>query len=221
MRLCHCFAHPQTWTCWKSGKCTVLLFEQHWEARSRYIWHLPAHRGRRRRSFVTRTVSSKGAAHRFPRNQHQRRPFHWLAVIYFSDWLSTVTLFMSGMITDSKQVNIVHSQEVGKSNAVRSYMKLRKLQTFIPPATLKKSLKTASDGHRQWLSLLGNIWARVYDTAVRNARLSQQYEWTYNYIPKHHNCGGNYFHFLYSNKRLGFAIDVGVEEGNGNCPRFY
>jgi hypothetical protein len=85
---------------------------------------------RRRRSFVTRTDIWKEAAHRLPRNQYQRRPFHWLALIYLSDWLSTVTLFISGMITDSKQVNIVHNEKkVGRSNTAFPYIKLRKLKS--------------------------------------------------------------------------------------------
>ena len=60
----------------------------------------------------------------------------------------------------------------------------------------------------------------MYDPAIRNTRLLQQYWWTLNYIHRLHNCGGNVFLFLHSNGRWGLAIDIGVEEGTGNFPRF-
>jgi hypothetical protein len=51
---------------------------------------------------VTRTDTSKEAAHLFPRNRSEGEPFHWFALIYFSDWLSTLTLFLSCVITVGK-----------------------------------------------------------------------------------------------------------------------
>jgi hypothetical protein len=52
---------------------------------------------------MTKTDTSKEAAHRFPRNRSEGEPIHWLALIYFSDWLSTLTLSISGVITASRQ----------------------------------------------------------------------------------------------------------------------
>jgi hypothetical protein len=59
---------------------------------------------------------------------------------------------MSGMITDSKQVNIVHSKggrQIKSGAFVHQIAKASNCSTLIRTATLKKLLKTATEGHRQ------------------------------------------------------------------------
>jgi hypothetical protein len=133
---------------------------RHWEEQSGYIWrHSLVHRQRRHWRAMTRTDSSKETAHRFPRNQYQRRPFHWLVVIYFGYWPSAVTVFISGMITDCRQVNIVDSEKfskTGRSNAVcTSHLRSFKILDVDSFFDIKETVK--------------NFWKRLSRFAVLSA----------------------------------------------------